>query len=144
MTWIAAALAVLLAIVIVLAGCSRPKRVLTLVSLKGDPMGIKLAPQPLVMQVGATHLLDLQGFDQFGAPFPIPASPAPSYSSDTPASVTIGPDPAGNPAKVLITAVAPGSANIFGIDPAAANPQTPAFPVQVAAPVLTTLQLVAE
>lgn len=142
MIWLAAIAALLLTI---LAGLSRPKRVLaTVVLTKGNLMGIKLAAQPLIMQVGAVHTLDLQGFDQFGLPFNVPASPSPTYNSDNTAVATVAPDPGGNPLKVQVTAVAPGNANAFGNDSAAANPQTPAFPIVVAAPVLTTLQLVAE
>ena len=101
----------------------------------------------LTLTVGKSDVCDLSGTDQYGNLFAIPASPVPTYSSDTPAVATVGPSPDGNPLKVLVTAVSVGTANITANDPASANPTSNAVLCSVVAPpppVLTNLILTPE
>jgi hypothetical protein len=101
----------------------------------------------LTLTVGKTDLCDLTGTDQYGNPITIPATPAPTYASDTPAVATVSPSPDGNPLKVLVTAVAVGTANISATDLASTNPISNAVICSVIAPpapVLTNLVLAPE
>jgi uncharacterized protein YjdB len=121
-------IAALLAIII---GCL-PRTKPLLFSLRLRTQG-KTMSTALTMTVGATHLLDLSGLDQYGNPFDIPASPAPTYASDTVAVATVSPV-SGFPNKVLVTAIAVGSANVTAMDSASTNPTSNAVAVTVSAP----------